>query len=239
MTTVKHHLQTFLELHGEEAWRGEVQRLALAALRTRSEQHESFWRDLTKDYEWLDWNQLKAQIEAEVPSASPDRLIAEVFKSQMPGIKSQAQYDAAVGALEAAKLVINTIVDPFGSEQDARRVLDVAFDAVRKATELTLKLEDSPEGAMSTAAQQFKNEPAQFVEANIHRDLMLDLLRLKDLAELNAWYASTKPYRDKIVTQSLRNELLDAIRAKRNSWCVQCRNPHYDGCCTCGRAYNV
>ena len=38
-----------------------------------------------------------------------------------------------------------------------------------------------------------------------------------DLDALNVWYARTKVERDRVVTQSLRNSLLDSIRAKRNT----------------------
>ena len=153
-TTVEEHLHAFLA-HGEEHWRGEVQRLVIEALRTGSAKHEAFWRDFTRDFDWLDWDQLKQQAQPDAPR--PDRLIAEALKSQMPGIKSQAQYDATVGALEASRLVINSLLKRDAtSELEARKALELAFDAVRKATELTIKLEDSPEAATSSAAQQFK-----------------------------------------------------------------------------------
>src|SRR4051812_49724244 len=134
-TTVEEHLRSFLD-HGEEHWRGEVQRLVIDALRTGSAKHEAFWRDFTKDFDWLDWDLLRQQAQPSAPRA--DRLIAEALKSQMPGIQSQAQYDAAVGALEATRLVVNALLGgDRPRELAAQRALELAFDAVRKATELT------------------------------------------------------------------------------------------------------
>lgn len=215
-TSVEDYLGAFLARNGEEAWKSEVQRLAVAALRTGSAAHEQFWRDLTKDYAWLDWDQLIKQAQPTAPGA--DRLIAEAFKSQMPGIRSQAQYDAAVGALEAARLVIISLLSPNPiREQEARKALEWAFDAVAKATDATLRLEDSPEAAMSAAAQQFKDAPLQFQETEIHAQLMQELLMISSAGTLQDWYQASKGRRDKIVSQSLRNDLLDAIRAKRTA----------------------
>jgi hypothetical protein len=215
MTTVQEHLNSCLA-RGEECWRDEVQRLVVEALRTGSATHEAFWRDLTKDYDWLDWDQLKLQAQPSTPK--PDRLIAEALKSQMPGIQSQAQYDAAVGVLEGVRLVINALLEVDRTrELESRKALELSFDAVRKATELTLKLKDSPEAASSAAAQQFKEEPAQFKEAEIQVQLLDELSRLNSVEALNNWYLANKVRREKLVTQSVRNELLDKVRAKRNA----------------------
>ena len=216
---IEDYLQQFLVNNGEEAWKGEVQRLAVSALRTGSEKHEEFWRDLTKEYTWLDWGQLEQQVQPDAPS--PDRLIAEALKSQMPGIKSQAQYDAVVGALEATKLVINALLTGNRpGRQEARAALETAFEAVEKATELTDQLLDSPEAATSDAARQFKETPAQYQEADLCAELLQELPLLNDIDDLSRWYAATKARRDKITTQSLRNEMMDAIRARRNGLAV-------------------
>lgn len=145
-------------------------------------------------------------------------LITRAFRQQMPGIKSQAQYDAAVGALDASRLVINALLEvDTAREQQARSAFELALDTVRKATELTHRLEDSPEAATSAAAQQFKDEPAQFREAEIEARLTHELQQLKSVEALNNWYLATKGLREKLVTQTVRNQLLDAVRAKRNA----------------------
>lgn len=218
--TVQDHLQSFLTQHGEESWKAEIQRLALAALRSGSEKAAAFWKALTKDYEWLDWAHLEAQAQATSLPPSTERLIAETLKSQMPGIRSQAQYDAIVSAMEALQVAINGILEGNeGKELDGKKALDLAFDTIVKATELTLKLEDVPEAASSAASQSFKETPAQFQEVDLEAALLQELKLIRSVEELRSWYESktTKERRDKIVTQTLRNELLDAVRAKRKA----------------------
>jgi hypothetical protein len=218
--SVEDHLRSFRELHGEEAWKAEIRRLAIAGIR-KGAKHETFWQELTKDLDWLDWEELLAQAHSEQVTHDPEQMMAEMLRKQMPGIKTQAQYDAVVGALDAVRLVVNAILEGHKeTETSARRALELAFDAVAKATEITRKLEDSPEAATSKAAEQFKDPPAQFTELEDQRRQLAELDAVQTIEELNAWYATTKLRRDKIVTQSLRNTLLDAIRIKKNSFAV-------------------
>lgn len=213
--SVEDHLRTFRELHGEEAWKAEVRRLAIAGIR-KGAKHETFWQDLTKDLDWLNWDELKAQAVSEQVTHDPEQMMAEMLRRQMPNIKTQAQYDAVVGALDGVRLVVNAILDgDKAKEADARRALELSFKAVSSATEITNKLEDSPEAATSKAAEQFKQPPAQFQEREVLDKLLAELAGLTSQDALNAWYASTKNERDRIVTQSLRNQLLDQVRAAK------------------------
>jgi hypothetical protein len=215
--TVEDHLQAFLAQHGEEAWRSEIHRLVVAALQTQSEQQEAFWRSFTKDFDWLKWEQLEAQAQAsaQIPA---DRLIAETLKREMPGLKSQAQYNAVVGAMQAVQLLINALLDRDKErEQEARKALDIAFETVSKATELTLKLEDVPEAAQSDKARIFKDAPQQFQEAEIQASLLSELAKLTSVDKLTDWYERTRDKRDRLMTQSLRDALFDAVRAKRRA----------------------
>ena len=217
--SVLDHLESYKRAHGEEAWRGEVTRLALKAIQT-SPRHSDFWKDLTKDFEWLDWDELERT--AKNPSGeklSPELMLAELVKQRMPGIKSQAQYDAAVGAMDALNLVLNAILtsNP-AKETEAREALDIALLAASKATEMTLKLEDTPEAATSESAEQFKKEPAQFHEFDQQRRLLAELDSIKDLPDLNTWYKDNRSRIDIVVTQSIRDPLLDAIRKKKSEF---------------------
>jgi len=155
------------------------------------------------------------------PSAldqDPNLLSSVLLRDQMPGIKSQGQYDAVVGAMEALRMSLNAILEQdSGGETKAQKALEMALDATRKATEITGKLREVPEAADSEAAKSFTSPPAQFEEYQIQRKLMKELDSLETLDDLNAWYALTKEQRDRIVTQALRNTLLDSIRSKKNS----------------------
>ena len=195
--------------------------MALAGICT-SPKHEAFWQAFTKDFEWLDWETLKKQAVGGSSSRnsgpmSPDQMMADMLRKQMPGIKTQAQYDAVVAALDAVRLVINAILDGGGAKEvEARRALEMTFSALAKGTEITNKLEDSPEAATSPEAEKFKTPPAQFHEQDVVAKLLGELEALGTLDALNAWYGQTKAERDRVVTQSFRNSLMDSIRAKRN-----------------------
>jgi hypothetical protein len=217
-TTIEAHLKNFRELHGEEAWKSEVTRLATQAIRT-SDKHAAYWKELTKDYDWLDWDALvEAAGSNQIPN-NPELMMAELLRRQMPAIKSQAQYDAVVGSLDAVRAVVNAILEGKPSEEaDGRKALEMAFEAARVATHATQQLEDVPEAATSEASKAFKEEPAQFTELEDQRRMLAELEAITTTEALNDWYADTKDRRDKIVNQKLRNELLDAIRAKKNSF---------------------
>jgi len=209
-TAVEQHLQQFKEQKGEAAWREEVKRLAIQAIQT-SPKHEAFWKELTKKFDWIDWDQLKKE------SHGLNQTMANLLKDQMPGVQSQAQYNAVIGAFDAVKLVLNAIlVGDKSKETEARKALELAFEATAKATEITIKLAEVPEAATSEASEDFKNSPIQFHEYDIQRKLLRELEKLSNLTDLNVWYVGTKSERDRVVTQDLRNILIDAIRTKKN-----------------------
>lgn len=208
------YLAEYRERHGTEAWQAEIRRLAKVAIRT-SPEHEAFWKNLCEGFDWLDWEALKQ--ESLMDKLPPDQLMADMLRKQMPGIKTQAQYNAVLGALDAVRLVLNAILTTDApKEAEGRKALEMAFDVAAKATELSNKLEEVPEAATSTMAEEFKNPPAQFHEYDHQRQLLNELEAVADVDGLNAWYASTKDRRDKIVTQGLRNILMDAIRARKS-----------------------
>lgn len=147
-----------------------------------------------------------------------EQMMSDMMRRHMPGIKTQAQYDAVMAALDATKEVLNAILaQDFPRRVKAVEALSLSFYVTEKATELTHKLEEVPEAATSAASEAFKATPAQFHEHEVQTTLMSQLADITSSDALNAWYSHTKPDRDKIVSQALRNELLDAVRAKRNS----------------------
>jgi len=206
------YLLQFRQTHGGDAWKAEVKRLALQGIKT-SPKHEEFWKDLTKDFDWLNWDTLKQ----EAFGLSPTSMV-DLLKAQMPGIKSQAQYNAVVGAFDAIRFVLNAIltVDK-NKETEARRALEMALDATTKATELTLKLEGMSEATNSKLADVFKKSPIEFHEYDIQRKLLAELERISNLNDLNNWYIRTREQRDQVITQDLRDILMDSIRAKKNA----------------------
>lgn len=144
--------------------------------------------------------------------------MTDFLRQQLPRVRTQAQFDAAAGAFEAARLMLNAIVDGDKErEAESRKVFEVALEAVGKASRLADQLEAEPEAASSPAAEAFKRPPAQFEERELQTQLLGELGAITDADALGAWYEKTKALRDRVVSQGLRNELLDAVRAKRRS----------------------
>ena len=160
-----------------------------------------------------------------------EKMMAETMRRHMPAIKTQAQFDAVMIALEATKEMMSGILEQDAAkEASAFAALQAAMDVARKATELQEKLQEVPEEAISDVAAPFRGfspeeeelrRHSQFDEVTAQQRLLGDVEGIGTMDQLTAWYASTKPDRDQIKTQSLRNELMDAIRAKRNSLAAQ------------------
>jgi hypothetical protein len=220
LVSIEKYLEHFRETEGEDAWKTEVLRLAEQGIK-QGPRHEIFWKELTKNYGWLDWEALKRSAkekkDLEPPPTEPEQILTNLIRKQMPGIKTQGQYDAVVGVMDALRLVLNAILESSKiREGEASKALEMALEATRKATELTNKLEEVPEAATSKISESFKNAPLQFEEFSIHKKLLQELESIDSMESLNFWYAETKEERDRIVTQGLRNTLIDNIRSKKN-----------------------
>jgi hypothetical protein len=173
---------------------------------------EAFAREAFKDV--VDFDCVVAQ-RAQMPADNP---ILAAIQQQVPGIKSQAQFNVFMAAFDALRATMNAIF--LGNPEDEAKglkALESAYTAARKATEITNKLADVPEAATSKAAEEFKTPPKQFTEASEQRDLIAELEGIKSLEALNAWYSSNRTRIDRVVSQSLRNSLFDAIRVKKES----------------------
>jgi hypothetical protein len=129
------------------------------------------------------------------------------------GVKSQAQYDAIAAVLKATLSVVEGTLSGEATNRSLR-AMDLSFDALEKATELTLKLEDVPEAATSKAAEAFKTPPAQFTEGGVVETLKQELSTLTTATAVQEWYQrqATKDALATIVTPALRNEIMDPIR---------------------------
>jgi hypothetical protein len=213
--SVTDHLRIFREKNDEGTWRAEVVRLAKEAI-PHGPKHLAWWRDFTKDMAWLDFDKLVAEAGQAPPT--PQQQIDDLLKKQMPGLKTQAQYNVALGALDAVRMTLNAIFeDNTDQEVRGREALRIALELARTSTEIARKLSDVPEAATGKLAEEHKNPPAQFHEFDTQRRLLAELESIQTVEALNEWYASTKQRRDAVVTQSLRNVLMDAIRTKKGT----------------------
>lgn len=155
--------------------------------------------------------------------APADKFADEIalIREQMPGVKTQGQFNAVMALFETVRALGNAICesDPAKSVE-ARQAFEKALDTLRQATELSNKLRDVPEAATSPAAEAFKTAPTQFHENDLQTALLVEIEALTSGPALTEWYAANRVRMDQITTQSLRNKLFDAIRAKRDSFAV-------------------
>jgi hypothetical protein len=153
-----------------------------------------------------------------MPEQYDKELFFKALQQQLPALKSQGQFNTFQAAFEAFRGVMNAIfADLPPDEKAAREALDMAFEAARTATRLTHQLTDVPEAASGKLAEDFKTPPAEFGEYDEQRKLLSELEGLTTLDHLNAWYKTNRKRIDEVVTASLRNPLLDAIRGKKNA----------------------
>lgn len=153
-----------------------------------------------------------------LPPNNPEvaRLMAEAMKAQMPNLKTQAQFTAFMLMFDSMRLLADSVFSGDTSrEAEAREAFETSVKAAREITDLSRKFSEVPEAERTKAASAFVDPPAQFGEFDIQKRLLLELERIGDLAALNVWYQNTSGDRLKIVTPTLRNILIDAVRAKR------------------------
>jgi hypothetical protein len=147
-------------------------------------------------------------------ATDPVKVLEAAIKQAVPNCKTQAHFDLILNAWQALQLYINAA---YGFDQEtaakAREGLNRLLDLAPQLAATHEKLEDNPE---ATTNRDFIEPPKQTTEAEAQRRLMAEVDKISSLSDLNAWYAAFKPLIDhSIVTRRLRDELLDAIRAKK------------------------
>lgn len=150
------------------------------------------------------------------PSATMDQVIAQQVKQQMPGLKTQAQFETFMAAFNSLRLYMNhTFLGEKAQADQAKEVLLLALDNAAKATELSEKLGEVPEAATSPEAEKYKSPPKEFGELEVQQSLLEELKGITAMDDLTQWYLAAKVRFDSVVSLNYRNELYDAIRAKK------------------------
>lgn len=145
-----------------------------------------------------------------------DAATLNLIQQSLPGLKSQAQFNAFMASFDAFKGLMNALFTQNTiAEAEYRKALDTSFEAVKKMTDLTVKLSDVPEAAESKLAEEFKTAPRQFGEYDVQKELFAELEAITELDELTRWWASNRQRIDQVVSASLRNPLIDAVRTKK------------------------
>lgn len=153
------------------------------------------------------------------PSAdqSPETMFFEMIQKQIPSLKTQAHFNAFLGSFDALRAVLDCYFrgDSLGAVK-AREALEKTLNVAGQLSEVASKVQEIPEEHRSPGMQEFVEPPKQFHEYDDQRRFLVELAGISSSAQLQEWYVKTRPAIDRsIVSQSLRNELFDAIRAKR------------------------
>lgn len=144
------------------------------------------------------------------------RMMAEALRAQMPSLKTQAQFTAFMISFDTFRHLMDAIFSGDKQrEEKAREAFDKSLEAAKSVTDLGNKFQEVPPEHRSKASEAFTAPPAEFHEYDVQKKLLLELEGLNTLEALNDWYQKTRGERDRVVSQPLRNALIDSIRSKR------------------------
>jgi hypothetical protein len=144
-------------------------------------------------------------------------IMAQAMRKSIPELRTQVQFTAFMAGFDAFRFMCNSIFGSHSSlEEQAKEALDKSFEAMRVATKLSNQFQEIPAEDRSPSSNQFIENPLQFSEYDTQKKLLSDLNQVTSTIGLNEWYQRTKDDREKVISQSLRNILFDAIRCKRD-----------------------
>jgi len=140
--------------------------------------------------------------------------LIDIIRERVPNLQSQAQMDILEAVLEGVFHYHDCVYgNNLEQAERLRSMVDKSLDLPILASSIGSKLEEEPDAATSEAAQLFKNDA--FEEIQIQHNLLAELEELNSRSELVQWYAHNREDRDRVTSQSLRDELYDAIRNKK------------------------
>lgn len=208
-------LEQIREKYGDAAFKEAAKEAARFLLRQPPELADVA-RGLLKDV--VDFDELDREPKSS-PGAKPaNDFMYQQIRQQVPGIKTQAQFDVFMTSFDALRLYMNsTFLGDKEQAEKAKQVLLEGLDAAVTATELSQKLNEVPEAATSPEAEKFKVPPKELYEQEVQQSLLSELGALSTLGELNAWYLANKVKFDLVQSQAYRNELFDSVRQKKAS----------------------
>lgn len=148
----------------------------------------------------------------------PEQLMLRAIQALMPELKTQGQLNIFMMGFDALKDAMSgAFASNTPQREKATKALLQAIDAAAQSVSITEKLQEIPEDQRSPEANAFMGEAKEFHEYDTYKRLVTELEGVETTAQLNQWYEDRREQRDRVVTQNLRNELHDAIRARRNA----------------------
>lgn len=216
--------------HGDAAYLQAVAD-AIAALKAQGPRGEALASLLFKDIDLANLPQATdSTIPDEVaapayePPPPPDQTMAKAIMSQIPGLRTQAQFNVTMAAFDALRLALSA---EFTGDKEGclrgRKALEGALEAARQSTIISNNLRDVPEAAKG--GDEFRKPPAEAGEYDLMKALTVELESLVTVAAFNEWYATNRKRMDDVKSQSLRNTLFDAIRAKKDKLAKENASP--------------
>lgn len=217
-------LQKIREEQGEEAYNTARRDIAVALITKPN--GDKF---ISQAFPDLDHDELRAQAEADQEAlkqamggggdgATPEQMMLNMMRAQIPNLQNQAQFNLFMGAFDGLRAYLNACFgNDAASAAKARVALNQALDMAPKLHEIAEKIQEMPEALRSEASKAFESPPKEFHEYDMQKQLLTELATLNERSALNVWYRDNREKIDQVVDQRLRNELLDSIRRKRNA----------------------
>lgn len=215
MTDLMSHFEKIRKEQGEEAYQKARKDFAVAMV--MKDRGEEYVKNAFPD---LNIEALREEARTKFPQppggGTPEEAVLHAMRQQIPNMKTQAQFNIFMASFDAMRHTLNAAfgTDKTGFEKGKEAVIK-ALNSAFTISEVVEKLKENPEAATSKVAAEFKDPPKEFAEYDVQRGLLAEVPGLETLAELNRWYEKNKPQIDRVVSQTLRNELFDAIRAKK------------------------
>lgn len=213
---IQEQLQKLKAEHGEQVYLQARRDLALSLV--LQPKGEEFIANAFPD---LDVEELKAEAQKRLEAlpegpATPEQVMLRLLQAQVPSIKTQGHFNLFTAAFDAMR----TCLDGYFSgdmekAKRAREALNKTLDTAADLKGILEKLEEIPDDVRSKQATEFLEPPKEFHEYDTQRQLLVELGAIQTKLELTQWYERTKPLRDRVTSQKLRNELMDKIRARR------------------------
>lgn len=214
---------------GEDAFQQAVQKVAMQALRdgNLAELTQAMTSDVLQEYakatqmedhsESQSVRQNNLRSTPQMPSdAMNSQEFIEMVRKSMPAMRSQAQFNAFLAGFEALRGAMQNIFA--GNDEAAtlyEKALHQSVGLARQVTGLTEKVVEAPEAAPSKLGEDFRKAPRQLEEASLQQTLLGELARLPTLEGLTEWWLSNRQRIDEVRSPTLRNPLIDAVRAKK------------------------
>lgn len=152
---------------------------------------------------------------ASKPTETPLSVIEQAIRQGMPHCKTKAHFDLVIQASEALRVYLDAAFALDGTTASkAREGLTKLLDLAPQLAEVAQKLEDHPE---ATTNRDFIDPPPEASEVSRQQALLAELAPITERSVLDHWYSLSKERMNGVVSQRLRDELFDAIRAKKHA----------------------